>query len=143
MQSDLRAALKHLRGRERHFLRTGIGPGATGILGVFPTCTCRRRYMYISEPYNSLIINKGINKRDTLSEYVSFTIQRYEIKRRNANRHRRRGACGLHIYAENMQPKAARKPAQRHAAQEPSKTLTRRRKRDAERTQTNWRRRAA
>ena len=60
------AAEKDFRNAEMHFLRTGIGSGATGILGVFPTCTYRRRSMYISEPRNLLIVNtakEGIRTR--------------------------------------------------------------------------------
>ncbi len=51
------AAEKRFLGAERHFLRTEIGPVATGILGVFPTCTYRRRYMYISAARKSLIVS--------------------------------------------------------------------------------------
>ena len=38
---------KGFRGKTRGLLATEIGSGATGILGVFPICTSRRRWMYI------------------------------------------------------------------------------------------------
>ena len=44
---DFAATEKDFRATERELSATGIGFGATGILAVFPTCTSRRRYMYI------------------------------------------------------------------------------------------------
>ena len=51
------AAERHFRGSEIYFLLTEIGFVAAGILGVFPACTSRRGYMYISAARNSLILN--------------------------------------------------------------------------------------
>ena len=44
----LAAAEKRFGGTDIGILATEIGPVATGILGVFPACTSRRGYMYIS-----------------------------------------------------------------------------------------------
>ena len=54
---SLAAAGKRYRETESGLFATEISPVMTGILGVFPTCTCRRRYMYISEARKSLIVN--------------------------------------------------------------------------------------
>ncbi len=54
---SLPAAEKLLNGMEGGFLWTGIGPAATGILGVFPGCTSRQCCMYIYPPRKSLIAN--------------------------------------------------------------------------------------
>ena len=56
---SLASAEKLLNGMERGFLWTGIGPAATGILGVFPGCTSRQRCMYIYPPRKSLIVKTG------------------------------------------------------------------------------------
>ena len=60
------AAEKRFRGTEMYIVATGIGSVATGILGVFPACTSRRRYMYIFEPRNLLIVSttkEGVRTR--------------------------------------------------------------------------------
>ena len=46
-RTDFAVSGKDFLGIESHFVGTGIGLGATGILGVFRGCTSRRRYMYI------------------------------------------------------------------------------------------------
>ena len=58
---------RNLVGAERRFLGTGIGFGATGILGFFPACTSRRRYMYTLAACNVLIINITIKRVETVS----------------------------------------------------------------------------
>ena len=73
------------RTSERHFLATGIGSVATGILGVFPTCTSRQRYLYIQKTRNVLILNRTTKRADTCPRLPSLQIQRYKIIKRFAS----------------------------------------------------------
>ena len=62
----LAAAEKRFGGTDIGILATEIGPVATGILGVFPACTSRRGYMYISAARKSLIVSmtkEGVRTR--------------------------------------------------------------------------------
>ena len=73
----LPAAARTLSGaRKRVFLRTGILGILTGILGAFPICTFRRRYMYIYEPRKSLIVNNAKERVRTACISSLFTTQR-------------------------------------------------------------------
>ncbi len=70
------AAERGFRSAEMYFVATGIGPGATGILGVFPACTPRRRYMYILGLRKSLIVNTAKERVCTGCISSLFSTQR-------------------------------------------------------------------
>ena len=70
------AAERGFRSAEMYFVATGIGPGATGILGVFPACTPWRRYMYISGARKSLIVNTAKERVRTACISSLFSTQR-------------------------------------------------------------------